>query len=376
MFYFKYHLEGNVIDINEPQQHADVVSSLPSGAGANAKKSKQAASTVVRSSPSYQPKPDIPSIVSRYQIPKLEASTMTADDILLYGLCYAGFGRDRQQVKEKLSVDRFKAHYGLEPRTVKDLMVDLLDEFPSMSFKDLLMGLNWLKLYDIECVLAGRWNYSEGVCREKCKETVRRIQSFKEKLIVFDSSSFREDETHIITVDGVNFITEEFRLNPSTEFFDHKSHSCGLKYEFAISVWRDHCVSINGPYPAGKYHDKALFCGAESMDDTKDQWNQSSLYFRVPDGKKAIGDSAYEGIPEKVTVKRKGHPAHVFEFLDRAQNRQETYHSRLENYKILTHRFRHGRSTKDKLALHKMAVEAIAVITKYDMKYHPLFEVH
>jgi hypothetical protein len=89
---------------------------------------------------------------------------MTADDILLYGLCYAGFGRDRQQVKEKLSVDRFKAHYGSEPCTVKDLMTDLLDEFPSMSFKDLLMGLNWLKLYDVECVLAGRWNYSEGTC--------------------------------------------------------------------------------------------------------------------------------------------------------------------------------------------------------------------
>ena len=112
------------------------------------------------------------------------------------------------------------------------------------------------------------------------------------------------------------------------------------------------------------------------MDDTKDQWDKSSLYFRVPDGKKAIGDSAYEGIPEKVTVKRKGHPINVFEFLDRAQNRQETYHSRLENYKILTHRFRHGRSTEEKLALHKMAVEAIAVITEYDMKYHPLFEVH
>jgi hypothetical protein len=64
------------------------------------------------------------------------------------------------------------------------------------------MGFNWLKLYDIECILSGRWNCSEGVCREKCRETVQCIQSFKEKLIVFDSSSFQEDETHIITVDG------------------------------------------------------------------------------------------------------------------------------------------------------------------------------
>jgi len=56
------------------------------------------------------------------------------------------------------------------------------------------MGLNWLKLYDIECVLAGRWNYSEGVCHEKCRETVKRIQSFKEKLIYFDTSLFHNIE--------------------------------------------------------------------------------------------------------------------------------------------------------------------------------------
>jgi hypothetical protein len=105
MFYFKYQLEGNAIDVNR-LQHADVnVSSLPS-AGANTKGSKQTAGKAMWSQPSSQA--DIPSIVSRYQIPKLEACTMTAGDILMYGLFYAGFGQDQQQVKEKLSVDRFK----------------------------------------------------------------------------------------------------------------------------------------------------------------------------------------------------------------------------------------------------------------------------
>ena len=84
---------------------------------------------------------------------------------------------------------------------------------------------------------------------------------------------------------------------------------------------------------------------------------------------------SHEGAPEKVTVKREGHTPNVFEFLDRAQNRQESYHSRLENYNILTHRFPHGKSTQDKMNLHKMAVEAVAVIVEYDMRYHPLFEV-
>jgi hypothetical protein len=51
------------------------------------------------------------------------------------------------------------------------------------------------------------------------------------KLIVFDASMFRHGE--IITIDGVNFITHEFRLDlgTKTKWFDHKSHSCGLKYE-------------------------------------------------------------------------------------------------------------------------------------------------
>lgn len=316
-----------------------------------------------------------PCIISRYQVPRLDASIMRTHDILAYGLIYVGFGKERQNVVEKTSVDRFKAHYGPEPRTVKDLMSDLVDAFPSMTFKELLMGLNWLKLYDIEAVLAGRWGYSEGKCREKCRDAVRHIQSLRDALICFDPSIFPDEAIHIITVDGVNFITEEFRLNPSTEYFDHKSHSCGLKYEFAICLLLDHCVWIKGPFLAGKYHDKSLFCGAETMDDPQDQWDRNALFFQIPIGKKAIGDVAYEGIPERVTVKRHDHTHDVLEFLDRAQNRQETYHSRLENYNILTHRFRHGKSSQDKMDLHKMAVEAVAVIVEYDMKYHPLYEV-
>ncbi len=98
-------------------------------------------------------------------------------------------------------------------------------------------------------------------------------------------------------------------------------------------------------------------------------------YFKSPIEKKAIGDSAYVGLPEKVTVKRPGHSQDVFRFLDRAQNRQETYHARLENYNILYHRFHHGKNTEEKMKLHKMVVGAVAVIVEYDMKYHPLFRV-
>ena len=90
----------------------------------------------------------------------------------------------------------------------------------------------------------------------------------------------------------------------------------------------------------------------------------------------AIGDSAYEGLTDVVTVERPGHTQDVFRFLDRAQNRQKVYHGRLENYNILYHHFRHGRSTEEKMALHKIAVGAVAVIVEYDMKHHPLLRVY
>ena len=114
-------------------------------------------------------------------------------------------------------VDRFKAHYGPEPRSVKDFMSHLCHEFPDTSFKELLMGLNWLKLYDIELVLAARWNYDESICRDKCCETTLRIESLRERLIIFDTSKFTPDQVHIISVDGVNFITQEFRGDPRHE---------------------------------------------------------------------------------------------------------------------------------------------------------------
>ena len=70
-------------------------------------------------------KKELPGITSRYTVPKLDASIMTADDILRYGLFYIGFGENRQRVAETKSVDCFKAHYGPEPRTVKDIMSDM-----------------------------------------------------------------------------------------------------------------------------------------------------------------------------------------------------------------------------------------------------------
>lgn len=114
-----------------------------------------------------------------------------------------------------------------------------------------------------------------------------------------------------------------------------------------------------------------MFCGGTKK-LPKENSNKSLLYFKLPQGKKVVGDSIYEGIPEKVTCVRNGQSAAVKEFLNRALARHENYNGRCAVYKVLSSTFRHN---KNKMELHKMCTEAVSVINQYDLKYHPLFEV-
>jgi hypothetical protein len=69
-------------------------------------------------------------------------------------------------------------------------------------------------LDDVEHVLAGRWKFGEDYIREEVKANAKRIQSLKSKVIRFDIEDFGRQEIHLITVDTVNFLAQEFRLNP------------------------------------------------------------------------------------------------------------------------------------------------------------------
>ena len=77
--------------------------------------------------------------------------SVTKDDILFYGLCHVGFGDNRQNVRFELNENRFKGFFGVEPRTVKDLLTTLKEEFPDeLIFKQVMMAMNWLKM--CECL--------------------------------------------------------------------------------------------------------------------------------------------------------------------------------------------------------------------------------
>ena len=189
---------------------------------------------------------------------------VTHDDIRFYGLTIIGFQEERQEVRSKLLDSRFKSSFGPESRTIKDLFSALRDEFEDVVYWEILMALNFLKTCklqvklslrfndnrftnrcatdDTEHELAGRWKRGEDWIRYHIKVNLKKLQFLKDIVIVFDG--FQDGETHVAGVDGVNYGTNEFRLTPSTQFYDHKGNGCGLKYEYAVAIRRVSCVRL------------------------------------------------------------------------------------------------------------------------------------
>ena len=74
------------------------------------------------------------------------------------------------------------------------------------------------------------------------------MQQASKQIIVLNLGDYDDKEIIILSVDGVNYRTTEFRLDPSTDWYDHKHKGPGLTYEYAVSVHHvssrlhnDHC---------------------------------------------------------------------------------------------------------------------------------------
>ena len=89
---------------------------------------------------------------------------------------------------------------------------------------------------DVEHVLAGRWKYGEDYIRHTVKDSTAKIASLKDKVVQF--TGFDDDKIHIISVDGLNASTQEFWLDPSPKYFNHKDNGPGVKYELALYLRR------------------------------------------------------------------------------------------------------------------------------------------
>lgn len=301
---------------------------------------------------------------------------IVASDLLQEALILVGFGIERQKVRESENIARFQEHFGAPPVAVANLLNDLRQKHDGVKVKDALMSMNWLKVYDTERVLSARWGYGDlqGM-REKVKDYVMKIQSLEADMIKLDG--FDEKEPYLFGIDCVHMTTWEFRLDPSVKWYDFKSSSSGLKYEFAMAIRSDRIVWRSKAYPAST-HDITIFRGGKT-DQPKEEWDRNALYFQMEKfgaGKKAIGDSGYNGEPDKVLVYESGQSKDKMEFIKRVKQREETLHTRLKAYNILGNRFRHGKTVESRMEFHDKCCGAVSVMVQYDFDSgRPPFEV-
>jgi hypothetical protein len=123
-----------------------------------------------------------------------------------------------------------------------------------------------------------------------------------------------------LTVDGVHFKTYESRKHPTAKVYSHKSNGPAMSYEIAIAIHESRVLAINGPFDASKT-DVTIF-----RDQLKDA---------MPEGRRGIGDSGYQGKPNHVT----GHTKDMTNFINRIQARHENFSARIKNFKILSNCF-------------------------------------
>ena len=150
---------------------------------------------------------------------------------------------------------------------------------------------------------------------------------------------------------------------------------CSKKYEFVVSSVERKILHINGPFVPSA-HDITIFRGGKTS-ESKDKWNKTALYFKVPDGKKVVADSAYQGEPSKVMTSNREYPKEVQTWLSDLLARGETLHKDLKAWNILYNRFRHNaKSSQAKMDLHQMVLEAVAVIVQYGYENgHGMFDL-
>ncbi|KAL3912528.1 MAG: hypothetical protein SGARI_001109, partial [Bacillariaceae sp.] len=236
---------------------------------------------------------------------------LNGQQIMSLGLDFAGFRGRQERVSFKLNVARFRSFYGVGPDALSCMWCDIIDLDLSKKKLDaatFLMAMNWLKLYDTEHVLAGRWLQDEKTIRNKICDMVLTIQKLKASKVVWEK--FDEGEVFVISVDGVHCRIREVRTDPGSKWYDHKSHGAGVSYELGIAIRSGKLVWMKGPFPASQ-HDMTTFRGGKKDDKNKDP---NSLMNKLEGKQLGVGDSGYKGEPTKITYTRPGDAPEVKEF--------------------------------------------------------------
>ena len=298
---------------------------------------------------------------------------LSSNEVLAIGLNLVGFGEERQKCSKDLSTQRFRSHFGVSPKAIKALAALLAKHFPDflLDWVGLFMAICWLRLYEAEPIMAGRWKRGKKHCRETVRRYVQQIRKLKPYLINFDKLS---PDCKFAPLDDTHVRCWEFRCDPSSIWWSHKFNGPGVGFEVVTNPTdKGLMMWASGPHPAAQ-HDLTYFRGGKK--GKQKEWKKTSLYNTVPDGLRLVADSAYKGQFDKVTTTMDAHSSDTKELFARMKSMQETIFVRFKSFNVLTAGFRHGKNTKDKMNKVGEAFDAVAVLIQLDIKNgHPLMDV-
>ena len=153
---------------------------------------------------------------------------LSSAELQKLGLKYVGFGESRQICSSDLSTRRFRAHYGVDSPAVKALISDLEAQGEKVNPKKLFMAICWLKLYELEEVMAGRWDFGEKYCRDTVQEYLEHIQELKAHKISWVGM---HPACKFLALDTIHVHSAKFRSDPNSKWWSHKFNGPGVSFE-------------------------------------------------------------------------------------------------------------------------------------------------
>lgn len=270
-----------------------------------------------------------------------------------------------ERVCDRTKQNRFSTHYGFPPATV----AAVLNDNPQIDPKEFFMTLYWWKSYQEEYLMESRWKWHPETIRKKLYNVCGELAKRKSDKIVF--GNFDERQVFLASIDCVHFEWEECRTSPGSHWYSHKHNGPGVSYEVCVDTIKNRIVWTNGPFPAAT-HDITIFRGGRKKDG-EENWKRTSLYHKVPEGKRLVGDSGYAGEPDKISITLAGHSPETKELFARFKSRGETL---FRGYKSLNicggdafrHKGKQGGGAQERLAVHKLVFDAITVVMQYNME--------
>jgi DDE superfamily endonuclease len=293
---------------------------------------------------------------------------VTVDMMISIGLRLLNYAQERiDRAALKTNVNRFTSHFGVRPSTACTVYEDLqktaivearLTKPSPMELKNFLIGLNYLRKYPKEDELEATFNYSKGWISKKVWKAVKRIQCLAPEKIIWPDD-LGENELWVLTVDGIHMWIKEPthpEWSQDPEAFSHKYNHAGACYEVGVSLTGG-LIWLNGPFKAG----------SNDMRNFKSRGLMARL---LQLGKKAIGDSGYNGRPDAISTPNSHDSKSVYKFKSRALERHESFNGLTKQFEILAVRFRHS------LPQLKMAYEAVAILCQYKLENElPLYDI-